>query len=190
MTWRETVKFLWAGKRQITSIKAQLDDGAVKMGNKRKATLSNQSLNAFFIYFSPPLCLATTNILHLPKQIHSQGLLCQKCIYMTMQHLWLRKTSPVNWSCLAYNCSAVFKLSFVHHLFWIHLRAAGNELMSESEYWERWRNDILKANIETFQPEEAAAATDADRTDDTGVSELGGMSVQWERGCHTEKAIH
>lgn len=62
--------------------------------------------------------------------------------------------------------------------------------MSESEYWERWRNDILKANIETFQPEEAAAATDADRTDDTGVSEPGGMSVQWERGCHTEKAIH
>ena len=62
--------------------------------------------------------------------------------------------------------------------------------MSESECWESWRNDILKANIETSQPEEAAAATDADVTDDTEGREQGGMSVQWERGCHTEKAIH
>lgn len=49
---------------------------------------------------------------------------------------------------------------------------------------------FLKANIETCQPEEAAAATDADVTDDIEGRERGGMSVQWERGCHTEKAIH
>lgn len=49
---------------------------------------------------------------------------------------------------------------------------------------------FLKANIETCQPEEAAAATDADVTDDIEGRERGGMSVQWERSCHTEKAIH
>lgn len=104
---------------------------------------------------------------------------------MTMQHL-LRKNGPVNWRCLAYNRFAVFKLSFVHHLFWIHLKAAGNELMSESEYWERWENDILKANTETFQPEAAAAATDADITDDIRSSKRSGMSFQYERLPHRE----
>lgn len=61
--------------------------------------------------------------------------------------------------------------------------------MSKSEYWERWRNDILKANIKTFQPEEAAAATDANITDDTGSSEQSGMSVQDKR-LPSEKTIH
>lgn len=52
--------------------------------------------------------------------------------------------------------------------------------MSWPEYWERWRNGILKANIETFQPE-AAAATGDDTMDGAGSSERGGMSVQYER---------
>lgn len=52
--------------------------------------------------------------------------------------------------------------------------------MTWPEYWERWRNDILKTNIEAFQPE-AAAATDDDTMDGAGSSEWGGMSVQYER---------
>lgn len=117
----------------------------------RQLTLTDLSTPSSFNLFSL-LAWQPLNMLLLPQLIHSQCLLCQRHIRMTMWHILLWKNSPVSWRCLAYSCFAMFKPSFVHHLFWTHLRTTGNKLMSKSEYWERWRNDILKANIETFQP--------------------------------------
>lgn len=110
---------------------------------------------------SPLFAWQPRDILQLPKQRHSQCVLGQKHIYMTIRHRLLRKNSPVSWRCLACHRFAEFKPSFVHHLFWIHLRAAGTTLVSEPEYGARRRNDIFRANMETWRPETAAAATDA-----------------------------
>lgn len=60
----------------------------------------------------------------------------------------------------------------------------------ESHCWERWRDDILKANTEMFfQSERAAAATDAGVMDDTGSQAQRGKSVQDER-LPAEKTIN
>lgn len=145
--------------------KAQLDSGDSENEEQRKGNSQIPIIPHLLHLIIFPLCLATTT--HALATAETQPVSPVPGTHLNDNAtLVVKEEQPceLEMPCLQLLCLCLkcpLCIIYSEHI-WGQLET--NWRVSESECWEKWKNDIWKANTETFQPEEATAATDADIT--------------------------